>query len=257
MVRAAFAFVVLILSQTLAWADDPYYIGPADIDLTKIIAPAPAPDSAITREDVRVLLDLQAVRTPELVAMVNADVDRSPTRFSEAAGVELSPEKTPLAMAFLSRVSADATTIILSAKAHWGRIRPYAAFSEVKLVVPPEATFSYPSGHSAFGIEMAILLAQMLPERAQILFDRGIQFGFERALAGVHYPSDVEAGRLSGTAIIAVMMRSPKFQSDFAAARAEIRALAGLAPLGSADVPHVTGPSLVPAMPAPTPSPAR
>lgn len=257
MVRVAFAFLVLILSHTLAWADGPYYIGPADIDLTKIIAPVPAPDSAITREDVRVLLDLQAMRTPELVAMANADVERSPTRFSDAAGVELSLGNTPVAMTFFAKVSADATTIMLNAKAQWRRIRPYAAFPEVKLVVPPESTFSYPSGHAAFGIETAILLAQMLPERAQILFERGVQFGFERALAGVHYPSDVEAGRLAGTAIIAVMMRSPAFHADFTAARDEVRAKAGLAPIAAVSAPQAVSPPLAPLAPAPQPAPAR
>ncbi|MBA4789666.1 MAG: phosphatase PAP2 family protein [Rhizobiales bacterium] len=253
MVRAAFAFVFLILSWAGAHAADPYYIGPADLDLTKVIAPAPARDSAITREDVRVLLDLQAVRTPEMVAMANADVERSLSRFSQAAGADLSVARAPVANAFFDKVGSDAAAIMILAKTHWRRVRPYLAFPEVKVVVPPEATFSYPSGHSAFGIETAILLAQMLPEKAEILFARGIQFGFERAIAGVHYPSDVEAGRQAGTAIIAVMMRSPAFRTDFEAARAEVRTLAGL----PADLPQMTAPPLAPALPAANPAPAK
>lgn len=253
MVRAAFAFVVLLLSGAAAWAADPYYIGPADLDLTHLVAPAPAPDSAVTREDVRVLLDLQAVRTPEMIAMANADVERTPARFSEAAGADLSPERAPLTNALFDKVGADASAIMARAKNHWRRIRPYLAFPEVQVVVPRESSFSYPSGHAAFGMEAAILLARMLPEKAEPLFARGIQFGFERAIAGVHYPSDVEAGRQSAVAIMAVMMRSPAFQRDFPAAQAEVRALAGLpsAAASQAGLPFVGAPPLVPVDPRP------
>ncbi|WP_127092111.1 acid phosphatase [Aquabacter cavernae] len=250
--RAAFAFVVLVLSLCGAHAADPSYIGPADIDLTTLLAPAPAPDSAITREDVRVLLDLQAVRTPEMVAMANADVPRTLSRFSEVTGTDLSPARAPVANAVFDKVGSDAAAIMALAKNHWKRTRPYLAFPEVKVAVPPEATFSYPSGHAAFGMETAILLAQMLPEKAEALFARGIQFGFERAIAGVHYPSDVEAGRQAGIAIIAVMMNSPKFQTDFAAARTELRGLLGLP-----ELPQVAAPPLAPALPAASPAPAR
>jgi acid phosphatase (class A) len=44
-----------------------------------------------------------------------------------------------------------------------------------------------------------------------------------RVVGGVHYPSDVEAGRIDATTIASIMMQNRDFQSDLAAARAELR----------------------------------
>lgn len=248
MIRAALTFGFLCLSALAVEAGDAPYIRPADVDLTTLIAPAPAPESAITREDLRILLDLQATRTPEMVAMANADVHRTLVRFSDVMGADLSPTRAPLATAFIDKARDDAAAVFLPPKAAWHRLRPYVAFPEIKLVVPPEETYSYPSGHAAFGMGTAIILANMVPEKAVEIYARGAQFGFERALAGVHYPSDVEAGRLSAVAILAVMMRNPDFQHDLKVARAEVRALLSLPPLAQ---------DVMPPLPAPVPATAK
>lgn len=250
-IRAALGFVFLTLSSLLASAGDAPYVRPTDIDLTLLLAPAPTPDSAITREDLRILLDLQATRTPEMVAMANADVQRTLSRFSDVIGTDLSPERAPLATALVDKAREQTAAIFLPAKATWKRLRPYVQFpQQVHLVVPPEETYSYPSGHAAFGMGTAIILARMVPEKAVAIFERGAQFGFERALAGVHYPSDVEAGRLSAVAITAFMMNDAGFQADLKAARAEVRGLLNLPPLPDDALPPITAP-------APVPAPAR
>lgn len=246
MIRAAFALVFLFLTALAAHAGDDPYVRPSDIDLLTILAPAPAPDSAITREDMRILLDLQATRTPEMVAMANADVQRTLQRFSQVVGTDLSTARAPKANALIDKATADSAAIFLPAKAKWQRLRPYVQFPQIKLVVPPEDTYSYPSGHAAFGMGTAILLANMVPEKAVAIYERGVQFGFERAIAGVHYPSDVEAGRLSAVAMVAMMMRNPAFQDDLKAARAEVRSLLNLPPLPQDALPALPSPSIVP-----------
>jgi acid phosphatase (class A) len=42
-------------------------------------------------------------------------------------------------------------------------------------------------------------------------------------IAGVHYPSDIEAGKLAGTALTAFLLASPTFQEDYAEAKRELR----------------------------------
>lgn len=49
-------------------------------------------------------------------------------------------------------------------------------------------------------------------------------------IAGLHFPSDIEARRMSAIAAMAVMMQSPAHRADFAEARAELRAVLGLSP---------------------------
>ena len=68
----------------------------------------------------------------------------------------------------------------------------------------------------------------MVPEKRDALFARASIFAESRIIAGVHYPSDVEAGWISGTVISAALIRQPRFESDFAAATAELRDALGL-----------------------------
>lgn len=229
LIRAtALAFLILSAAFGSAFAQSEPYVRADQVDLTHILAPAPAQDSAITREDVRILLDLQAARTPELVALANADVERTLSRFSDAMGTDLSKERAPLANALVDKAAKDANIIVHKAKDHWARVRPFLAFSQIKLVLPREESAAYPSGHATWGMMTAIILANMVPEKARVLYDRGIAFGFSRLIGGVHYPSDVEAGRISGSVVTAMMENDAGFKADFAKAAAEVRGLLGL-----------------------------
>jgi acid phosphatase (class A) len=77
---------------------------------------------------------------------------------------------------------------------------------------------------------MAILLAQMVPERRDALFALGWEYGEARVVSGVHYPSDIEAGRILGTMLVGVMQAYRRFRADFAIARRELRAVLQIAP---------------------------
>ncbi|HYA14593.1 MAG TPA: hypothetical protein VEF33_09675, partial [Syntrophales bacterium] len=61
------------------------------------------------------------------------------------------------------------------------------------------------------------------PEKKAEIFARAGQYGYHRMVGGVHYRSDIEAGRISGTVIAAIMMQHPDFQEEFSRARNEIR----------------------------------
>ncbi|KQW63996.1 phosphatase PAP2 family protein [Variovorax sp. Root411] len=87
---------------------------------------------------------------------------------------------------------------------------------------------SYPSGHSTFAYLAGIVLAEMVPEKRAQIFARASEFGENRVLGGVHYPSDIEAGRRLATMIAVLIQGNPAYQGDFAAAREELRAWLGL-----------------------------
>ena len=70
----------------------------------------------------------------------------------------------------------------------------------------------------------ALLMAALVPEKRAGIFARGWQMGENRLITGVHYPSDVEAGKLLATASAGFMREAPAFKTDLAAARAELRA---------------------------------
>jgi acid phosphatase (class A) len=70
----------------------------------------------------------------------------------------------------------------------------------------------------------------MVPEKSPQIFARGREYGENRVVAGVHFPSDIEGGRLSATAIAAALMENEQFKNDLNEAKAELRGVLGLAP---------------------------
>jgi acid phosphatase (class A) len=95
-------------------------------------------------------------------------------------------------------------------------------------VVTLSKSGSYPSGHATVGTLMGIELANMLPEKRAAIMARAWEFGQNRVVAGIHYPSDIEMGRISGTVIAQTISTHPDFRQEFDAAKAELRAALGL-----------------------------
>lgn len=82
------------------------------------------------------------------------------------------------------------------------RIRPYEVIQQLTLLIEQQTDFSFPSGHTASSFAAAVVIWQELSHRygtaALIL---AVCIGFSRLYLGVHYPSDVIFGALSGILI--------------------------------------------------------
>jgi acid phosphatase (class A) len=68
----------------------------------------------------------------------------------------------------------------------------------------------------------------MLPEKAAAIFGRARRFACNPEIGGVHCPTDTEAGLISASVIDNVGLHEPRFLTDFARARAEVRHAIGL-----------------------------
>ena len=77
---------------------------------------------------------------------------------------------------------------------------------------------------------MAIILADMVPERRTALFERGWELGEARVISGVHFPTDVAAGRTLAAVVVSLMQQDRRYSADFSAARRELRSVLGLPP---------------------------
>lgn len=82
---------------------------------------------------------------------------------------------------------------------------------------------SFPSGHTNQATWVATLLAAMFPEAAPQLLARASDYSHNRIVLGVHYPLDVIAGRMTGTAAAADRWNDPKMRANLLAAAEEIR----------------------------------
>jgi acid phosphatase (class A) len=218
-------------SQVARAQDATSYIDAHAVDLGTLLAPPPSPDSARGQADLQTVLNVQRTRTPEQVERARADVKKSVFRFADVLGPAFNEANLPKTAALFDAASHDATLIAKRGKSFFARARPYVASSDVHPAVPlnPKDGYdSYPSGHATFGYMSAILLAQMVPEKRAALFERGREFGENRVVDGVHYPSDVEAGRIDGTLVAAALLADPAFQKAFAEARTEVRSALAL-----------------------------
>ena len=155
------------------------------------------------------------------------DIDHVLANFSPAMGVVLSRTTTPnLAHLLAGLLNCGATT---TAKKHYMRVRPFMLFNEPSLTPDDEAYLrndgSYPSGHAAYGWAVALLLTELNPERQNELLKYGYEFGQSRVICGVHFQSDVDAGRIMGAAMIARLHADKEFCKKLEKARKEVSKL--------------------------------
>ncbi len=146
-------------------------------------------------------------------------------RFSVAAGAPLSLRSRPILAHMLRITLQDVGGYIATAKNDNPRPRPYV---EDPRILPCETDFlrtsdqkSYPSGHAANGYAAALLLARVMDERRVPILARGVRYGDNRVVCGVHHPLDVAQGRLVASAYFDKAALSPTFQQDLACAREE------------------------------------
>jgi acid phosphatase (class A) len=208
-----------------------FYIQPSQVDLDDLLAPPPALGSAEEKADLDSVMQAQKDRDANDVVDAEADHERSVFRFADVMGPSFKPEKLPFTTKFFLRVFSDEAKIVTVTKAHFARLRPFMVDSSLMPIVSPKATPSYPSGHTTFAYVTAILLAKMVPEHAVEIFRRAATYGQNRVVAGAHFPTDVEAGRIAGTVIDSVFLHQPRFLTDFRIAQAETRKVLGLPPI--------------------------
>lgn len=81
------------------------------------------------------------------------------------------------------------------------RPRPYLIIPQLELLVPLERSASFPSGHSASSFACAYMLARLFGKKGAWAYLPASLIALSRVYVGVHYPSDVVAGILLGTAV--------------------------------------------------------
>ncbi len=149
--------------------------------------------------------------------------------FNIVLDVKISEETTPHLYMILRRTLADAGLSTYGAKNHYQRARPFMVNNTPICTPKDEALLrkdgSYPSGHTAIGWAWALILAEVFPENADMIFERGKQFGISRNACNVHWHSDVVYGRMMGAAAVALLHSNADFLIDLEAAKEEVKAL--------------------------------
>ncbi|WP_161554646.1 antibiotic biosynthesis monooxygenase [Ereboglobus luteus] len=201
-----------------------YYTGTAE-DLLSLVPPPPADDSPAGMADLETILQLQRDRTPEQIARAKRIDSHSSTQMGAVAfGPSFTKENFPRTTALMQELRATRSKMIGNGKEIWKRPRPYQRSKEVVICVKKPKDLSYPSGHSATGAFRGALYSAAFPEYKPIFDAQVRETMWCRVLGGVHYPTDVMAGRDLGIRTAEAMLKNPDTQAAIKEIRDEITA---------------------------------
>ena len=146
--------------------------------------------------------------------------------FGLVFGAGFTAANYPATKKLFDQFLVDVGPPIGATKAKWQRPRPFIVNpAQPTCIVPPEllrASGAYPSGHSAAGWGWALLLAEIAPDKADAILHRGFDYGESRIVCGLHWASDVAAGRALGAAAVTRLHGDPGSRALIEAARAEM-----------------------------------
>ena len=225
---------ISLAALLLVAADQPasgYLDGMPVPNLLRVLPAPPRTGSARDVDDRATFRATRALEGSARWALAKADVtDDRFTVFSCALGMKLDASSAPKLATLFARMSDGG--MVGRAKRDFAVPRPYldqpGAICEAR-TDHLARNGDYPSGHTVTGWSTALVLAELLPERATEILRRGRIYGESRFICGSHSRSAVEAGYMAGGALVSAWHGSADFRVDMAAARAELTALHGAA----------------------------
>ena len=207
------------------------YLPPKQLpDSLALLPPPPAANSAQAAADMDTYRSTRALRNTPRWALAAKDAElkfpAAASTFSCTLGIPISQEGTPNLNMLLRRTLLDSGLATYAAKDKYNRQRPFVATGDETCTPAEQPALakdgSYPSGHTSIGWAWALVLVQAAPQNMDALLQRGYAFGQSRVICGVHWQSDVDAGRVIGAATVARLQSDETFRAQLALARDEI-----------------------------------
>jgi acid phosphatase (class A) len=189
----------------------------------QLLPPPPAEGGKAWRKQVEAVLQAQQAIPPADLAAMKDEQHIRLEQLTDLLGASFTRERLPKTFAMLDRVVRGSGQVVEADKQFWHTRRPYLADARIKLYVDPiDASPSYPSGYTAESRVLAEVLGMLVPSRLPALRARVDAIARHRVEAGVHYPVDLDGGRLLAMLIVGSLTANDDFQDDLAAARKEM-----------------------------------
>ena len=188
----------------------------------------PAPPSVGSDEqkaEIDEILAIQAARNETQIKQFRSQETLSLSAFKDIMPDWFSPDDLPKLKKLYQTVSKEAAAPVDNGKNYFKRQRPFREDGRIQPLGARDDEFSYPSGHATRGMLYATILAQIAPDKANALLERGRQIGWNRVIGGMHHPSDIAAGRVLGQAIARSLLRNAEFTAELADVKEEYEAV--------------------------------
>jgi acid phosphatase (class A) len=194
-------------------AGAPAYVN-AEVFKTSAFQPPPAPGSEAQKADLAAVLDWQQKRTAADCARSQATADADYDFFWGDKPLFPSP-LPPEVKEFFKRLDYDAGEAINNMKNRYARLRPFKGYpAEVLPCIKKSKGYSYPSGHASYSRIFVDVLGDIAPERKEEFVKRADEMAADRVVGGVHYPTDIAAGKAFGDDFHARLLQSPAYLKD-------------------------------------------
>ncbi len=220
-VLLAGAVLACLVARTLAEDHALHYLQANSIRVEYLLPAPPTVGSEEQKTEIDALLAIQARRNDDQIKRFQAELKLDMTAFDGVLGPGFTPENLPKLGKLLKAAADESKVISVMAKALFQRKRPYWEDDRLKPLGEREEDCTYPSGHATRSMLFARILAKIEPQKNDRLLERARQIGWDRVIGGVHYPSDVAAGRELGLVIAHALLVNPEFQAELSEAKAD------------------------------------
>jgi acid phosphatase (class A) len=210
-----------------------YFTAESAPDTIGVVTAPPPFGSMNESRDRAVFLATRAAQGSPRWALAATDAVQSSTALTAdffcSIGMTIDPAKAPALTRLLQYSMNDAASVTNHAKNFYKRDRPFVLYGGPICTEDQRdglmKSASYPSGHTTASWSYGLILAELFPDKASAILARARSYGESRVICGVHTVSDIEAGRVNASAVIAALHGNPGFQADLGAAKAEVAAL--------------------------------
>lgn len=201
----------------LKWANDA--LNTPSITLSE----PPKNSSAVTKAELVALHVYQRERTEEKIAEIKRENHIYGALFADKTFAQLiNPKNRPQTFALMHDLMITLEAVnTMRQKQIYNRVRPsYLDPTLIPVVEVPQHP-AYPSGHATQAHLRALVLSQLDPVNHAAYMQSAERISLNREIAGVHYPSDSQAGVLLAAQLFSVLMGNSDFSEQVKKAKGE------------------------------------
>jgi len=184
-------------SQSIRLPETSYFVLGKEFEIDSLLVKKPEVDDLI---EAHIVLERKKLRTPKLINEIRRqDTDLIPIFIDEISASK--SEKIELGKR-LSLVLSDTADVVIYFKKIFNRPRPSELLPNINPVLNVPLHRAYPSGHATQAIVAARMLTEWTGKQSDQLVKLATRVGRNREIAGLHFPSDTEAGFNLGSQLV-------------------------------------------------------